>query len=66
LDVLFFLEVQARRVFVSGRTAHPTAAWVTRQARTVCWDLAEAGVHPTALLRDRDTRYAPAKDDARR
>jgi transposase InsO family protein len=62
LSVLFFLEVQTRRVFVAGCTARPTAAWVTQQARDGCWDLAHAGAHPTVLLRDRDTKFGPAFD----
>jgi hypothetical protein len=62
LYVLFFLEVQTRRVVVAGCTAHPTAAWVTRRARDVCWDLAAAGGHPPVLLRDRDTKFGPAFD----
>ena len=62
LYVLFFLEVSTRRVFVAGCTAHPTAAWVTQQARNVTWDLAEAGVRPTVLLRDRDAKFPPAFD----
>jgi transposase InsO family protein len=62
LYVLFFLEVHTRRVFVAGCTAHPTAAWVTQQARNVCWELAEAGARPTVLLRDRDAKFAAAFD----
>jgi transposase InsO family protein len=62
LYVLFFLEVQTRRVFVAGCTAHPTAAWVTQQARNVCWDLAEAGTRPTILLRDRDAKFVSTFD----
>jgi len=62
LYVLFFLEVRTRRVVVAGCTAHPTAAWVTQRARNVCWDLEEAGTHPTILLRDRDTKFVPAFD----
>ncbi len=62
LYVLFFLEVRTRRGFVAGCTAEPTAAWVTQQARNVCWDLEEAGVRPTILLRDRDAQFPPAFD----
>ena len=62
LYVLFFLEVHSRRVFVTGCTAHPTAARVTQQARDVCWELAEAGARPAVLLRDRDAKFPPAFD----
>jgi hypothetical protein len=62
LDALFFVEVQTRRVFVAGCTAHPTGAWVTQQARTVCWELERAGANPTLLLRDRDAKFVPAFD----
>src|SRR5262249_52878916 len=50
--VLFFLQVQTRRVFLAGCTAHPTGAWVTQQARNLAWALDEAGVRPTVLLHD--------------
>jgi hypothetical protein len=56
------LEVHSRRVVVAGCTAHPTAAWVTQQARNVCWELAAAGRRPTVLVRDRDAKFAPAFD----
>jgi transposase InsO family protein len=62
LYVLFFLEVQTRRVVVAGCTAHPTAAWVIQQARNLTWNLAEAGVHPSLLLRDRDAKFSPDFD----
>jgi transposase InsO family protein len=62
LYVLFFLEVQTRRVFVAGCTAHPTAAWVTQQARNVLWELEAAGCRPRVLVRDRDAKFAPAFD----
>jgi hypothetical protein len=62
LYVLFFLEVQTRRVFVAGCTAHPTVAWVIQQARNLTWSLGEAGVHPTVLLRDRDAKFSPEFD----
>ena len=62
LCVLFFIEVQTRRVIVTGCTAHPTAAWVGQQARNAAWDLYAAGVRPTVLLRDRDSKFAPGFD----
>jgi hypothetical protein len=35
--VLFFIELQTRRVFVAGCTEHLCAAWVTQQARHLVW-----------------------------
>jgi hypothetical protein len=63
LHVLFFLEVHTRRVFVAGCTARPTAAWVTQQARNLCWRLDDAGRRPTVLIRDRDAKFPRAFDD---
>jgi hypothetical protein len=63
LSVLFFLEVQTRRVIVAGSTAHPTAAWVAQQARNVSWELGGAAGRPTVLLRDRDAKFPPALDE---
>ena len=63
LHVLFFLEVHTRRVFVAGCTAHPTAAWVTQQARNLGWRLDDAGGRPSVLIRDRDAKFPRAFDD---
>src|SRR5262249_41297103 len=63
LHVLFFLELQTRRVFVAGCTAHPTARWVTQQARNLLWDLEMAGAQPTVLIRDPDAKLVRAFDD---
>ena len=52
LHVLFLIEVHTRRVFVAGCTAHPTAEWVTQQARNLCWQLDGAGCRPAVLIRD--------------
>ena len=62
LYALFFIDVGTRRVFVAGCTAHPTAAWVTQQARDLTWALDEAGVRPTVLLHDRDARFSSSFD----
>jgi putative transposase len=63
LHLLFFIDVQTRRVFVAGCTAHPTAAWVTQQARNLVWELTEVVVRPTVLIRDRDAKFPRAFDD---
>jgi putative transposase len=62
VSVLFLLEVQARRVFLAGCTAHPTATRVTQQARNLSWELTDARVHTTLLVRDRDAEFVPAFD----
>jgi hypothetical protein len=62
IHVLFFLEVGTRRVHLAGCTAHPTATWVTQQARQLAWTLQEAGTPPRYLIHDRDAKFPPAFD----
>jgi hypothetical protein len=54
ISALFFPEVGTRRVRIAGGTAYPTAAWVTQQARPLCWSLQERDRPLRFVLRDRD------------
>jgi len=62
LHVFFFLELGPRCVHLAGCTAHPTAAWVTQQARELTWGLQEGAAPMRLLIRDRDAKFPPAFD----
>ena len=62
LFVLFFIDLQTRRVFVAGCTEHPSAGWVTQPARNLAWQLDEEERRPTLLIRDQDAKFAAAFD----
>ena len=60
--VLFFIQIGTRRVYLAGGTAHPTAAWVTQQARNRCWTLQEQGRSIRFRIHDRDAKFPPSFD----
>ena len=63
LYVLFFIELDTRRVYVMGITAHPTGAWVVQQARNLSVMLPNRA-HPVKfLIRDRDTKFTSSFDE---
>jgi putative transposase len=63
LSVVLFLELGRRRIWITGVTGHPRAAWVTQQARNVTGDLADADITARFLVRDRDTKYVASFDE---
>jgi putative transposase len=61
--VLFFIELDTRRVHLAGVTANPNRAWVTQQARNLLLALAEQRRAVRFLLRDRDAKFCRSFDD---
>ena len=63
LYVLFFIEVDTRRIYLSGITANPVGKWVTQQARNLSFALAEGTRLTKFLIRDRDTKLTVGFDE---
>jgi putative transposase len=63
LYVLFFIELDTRRVHLAGVTANPDGRWVTQQARNLLLALEERGRRLRFVLRDRDTKFCRSFDD---
>ncbi len=61
LYVLFFISLDRRHVRLAGVTAHPTATWVTQQARNLTHQLDDHRQYKF-LIRDRDTKFVRGFD----
>ena len=59
--VLFFIELESRRVHLAGCTTNPTGAWVTQQAR----NLSLTGLFDRMrfLIHDRDSKFSGAFEE---
>ncbi len=59
--VLFFIELETRRVHLAGASAHPSGRWVTQQARNLAFagDLESVSL----LIHDRDSKFVAAFDE---
>jgi hypothetical protein len=60
--ILFFINVQMRRVHIAGLTTQPDRAWVAQQARNTAMFFAEQKVKPATLLRDNDGKFGAEFD----
>jgi putative transposase len=63
LYVLFFIEIDTRRIHLCGITSNPVGEWVVQQARNLSFDLAGRSRAATFLIRDRDTKFTPHFDE---
>jgi putative transposase len=59
--VLFFIELESRRVHLAGCTTNPTGAWVTQQAR----NLSFTGIFERIrfLIHNRDSKFSDTFDE---
>jgi putative transposase len=63
LYVLFFIDLERRKVFLAGVTAHPIGTWVIQQARNLAARLEDEGRVVTFLIRDRDSKFVGPFDE---
>jgi putative transposase len=63
LYVLFFIEIDTRRIYLCGVTSNPVGEWVVQQARNLSFDLAGRSCAAKFLIRDRDTKFTSRFDE---
>jgi putative transposase len=63
LYVLFFIELDTRRIYLCGVTSKPAGDWVVQQARNLNFGLAGRSQAAKFLIRDRDTKFTSRFDE---
>src|SRR5439155_20151508 len=63
LYVLFFIELETRRVWLAGCTHSPSGSWVTQQARNLVIDGGGWERPMRFLIHDRDAKFSAAFDE---
>ena len=66
LYVLIYMHLASRRVLLAACTANPNETWMTQQAHNLAWTLDEEGIEVTALIHDRDKKFASSADNVLR
>ena len=61
--VLFFIELESRRVHLAGITTNPDGRWVSQQSRNLLMQLDHEAVRPRFLIRDRDSKFTREFDE---
>ena len=61
--VLFFIDIETRKVFYAGATANPTGAWTTQAARNLFLRHSERLADARALVRDRGSQFVDSFDE---
>ena len=59
--VLFFIELQSRRVHLAGCSANPSGGWVAQQARNLSFSVPLGELR--FLIHDRDSKFSAAFDE---
>jgi hypothetical protein len=60
LDAFFFIELETRRVYISGVTKIPTREWAIEQARNLTSRLDQRAIGVKFLIRDGESSSPPA------
>jgi putative transposase len=63
LYVLFFIELGSRRLHITAATRNPDGAFVTQQARNLCFKLDERDEPLRFLIHDRDAKFCGPFDE---